>query len=490
MRAPSASCALLMLATCLPPSRPFVNEVFYDATGDDTGQEFVELYNPAAAPVALAGLRLEAGDGAAPGRWTLRWTAAARDTVAPHARFVIGGAKVLPPADALVTLALGNGPDALRLRWPDGATEVVGWGALRFAEYYCGAPAQDVAAGLALARMPDGADRGSDSLDFVASEPTPGRANLVTRDLAIVPGALALTSELAAPGASVLLRTLVLARGAAAIAPGEATVRFAGDALEVPITQALPALTPGETLRVEARAAAGAAGARTLRVQVQLPGDERAANDSDSLRVRIGPGPLEITEIQFHPALGEGEWVEVRAREALVDVHGFTLTDRGGTRGRIESAGLLARGDYALFVQDRAALLAALPALAAERVFALAPWPSLNDRDTKDGSADALALRDSAALLSDAVTYAAAGVPAGVTLEKRDGIWQSAPGAPGTPLAGPSESPPGVVAFTLTPARIAVAGDALQVAWTLPRRSKCRGLFPSVGQPFRAVAFR
>ena len=232
--------------------------------------------------------------------------------------------------------------------------------------------------------------------------------------------------------------------------------------------QALPAITPGETLRVSLPGIAGADGARSLDARVELSGDQRPGNDRDSLRVRIGQGPLEITEIQFHPALGEGEWVEVRARASDVDLRGFTLTDRGGTRAQIRDAAVLAQGTYALLAQDPAALLAAIPTLDAARVFAAAPWPTLNDRDGVDGSADVLTLRDSSEVLSDRVAYAAAGVPAGVTLEKRDGRWQSAPGAPGTPLAGPSESPPGVVAFAVTPARIAAPGDPLQVSWTLP----------------------
>ena len=73
---------LLILAFCAPPAHPLVAEIFYDAVGDDTGHEFVELFNPSDMPFALAGARLEAGDGAGAGRWSLRWTGAPRDTIA------------------------------------------------------------------------------------------------------------------------------------------------------------------------------------------------------------------------------------------------------------------------------------------------------------------------------------------------------------------------------------------------------------------------
>ncbi len=142
------------LTPCSRTDRPIVAEVFYDATGDDTGQEFVELFNPLEAPAALAGLRLEAGDGAGPGRWTVRWTGGDTDSIAGRGRFVIGGARVEPPPDAQVVLDLQNGPDAVRLSWPDGVIEVVGYGPQAFPEYACGEAAPDVAAGQSLARVP------------------------------------------------------------------------------------------------------------------------------------------------------------------------------------------------------------------------------------------------------------------------------------------------------------------------------------------------
>jgi hypothetical protein len=116
-------------AECPPSGRPLIGELFYDAIGDDTGLEFVELYNPSALPAPLAGLRLEAGDGSGPGRWSLRWTGTQADTVPALGRFVIGGSRVSPPPQAITALDLQNGPDAVRLVWPDGGIEVLGYGA-------------------------------------------------------------------------------------------------------------------------------------------------------------------------------------------------------------------------------------------------------------------------------------------------------------------------------------------------------------------------
>src|SRR5262244_1351575 len=79
---------------CSPSERPRIAELLYDAIGDDTGHEFVEVHNPSPLAWSLAGVRLEVGDGSGPGRWTTRWTGMAGDSVAGLSRFVIGGALV------------------------------------------------------------------------------------------------------------------------------------------------------------------------------------------------------------------------------------------------------------------------------------------------------------------------------------------------------------------------------------------------------------
>ena len=94
---PALASLLTAALSCAPASHPIVTEVYYDAPGDDTGHEFVELWNPGPGTALLNGLRLEAGDGGAPGRWTLRWIAGPGDSLRAGQRFVVGGALVTPP---------------------------------------------------------------------------------------------------------------------------------------------------------------------------------------------------------------------------------------------------------------------------------------------------------------------------------------------------------------------------------------------------------
>src|SRR2546428_10115706 len=216
---------VLALAACTPPDRAIVGEVFYDATGDDTGLEFVELYSPTPRPTDLAGLRLEAGDGAGPGRWTPRWTAPAGVVLEPGARYVIGGAGVVPPPDTVLELGLQNGPDAVRLEWPDGVIEVVGYGALAYDEYYCAHPAPDAPSGMSLARVPDAAASGDNAIDFRAAQPSPGRANQPRRHVAWIPRTLTLEPVQPAPGEPVRLGGRAVNAGIDSIAAGELAER-------------------------------------------------------------------------------------------------------------------------------------------------------------------------------------------------------------------------------------------------------------------------
>jgi hypothetical protein len=467
---PCIAAALLAgVVACAPAGRPIVSEVYYDAIGDDTGWEFVELYNPQARAYSLSGLKLEAGDGAGPGRWTLRWTGGPNDSIAAGARFVIGGAKLTPVPDAVVTLDLQNGPDGMRVVWPDGVSEVVGWGALAYPEYSCGEPAVDVASGQSLARVPDDADLGSNALDFRAAEPSPGRANRPAIDLAVCTHTLSLMPEQPDPGGGITVSVSVLDRGASAVGAGLDTLWLEGDALAAPIALALPAMASGETLAVSQAALAGAPGRRMLVARLLAAGDADGANDADTLAVRLGPGPLEVTEIQFHPASGEGEWVEVRNRSSdVLALTSFTFSDRNDGRSSVRDSVVLAPDSLALLAQDRAALLALFSGLDALRVASVSPWPSLNNTNGEGGIADVVTVREKSGLPSDRVAYSASGVPAGATLEKRNGAWAPSPLAGGTPLAPPRVPIPGASGLAAEPRRLALADPETRLAWQLP----------------------
>ena len=66
-----------------------INEVLYDVSGTDTGNEWVELYNDGSAPVDLTGFELQAGTSSFKAIYTL-----SSYSLAPGSYVVVGGPSV------------------------------------------------------------------------------------------------------------------------------------------------------------------------------------------------------------------------------------------------------------------------------------------------------------------------------------------------------------------------------------------------------------
>ena len=460
---------LAALVACAPPSRPRLNEVLYDAAGDDTGREYVELLNTGDAVASLAGLRVESGDGSAPGRWTLRWTGGARDSIAPGARFVIGGAVVVPAPDRVATLDLQNGPDAVRLVWPDGLVETLGWGAIEHAEYACGSPAPDVPSGRSLARFDEVGPALDNASDFREAEPSPGAPNRRALDAAIVRGSLRLAPVQPVPGGTATLGLALANVGTTDWPAGSCGLRVDGDVVARVHEYAAPALAAGETTRVELSLTDLPRGRGRLVVRAVLADDGAPTNDADTLLARVGAGPLAIVEVQFHPTAGEGEWVEVRNVAGVpLDLDAFRLGDRSGATGAIEPGPALPPDSLAVLAQDAAAVRARWPAIDPARVRRVSPWSALNNTDDAAGVADEVVLVERDGVPVERIAYSASGVASGVTLERLGDTWRPGPLPDGTPLAGPrpAEAVPG--GFRVEPRRLAHGEGTLRFAWELP----------------------
>ena len=344
------ACGAPALATPLPV---VLNEVYYDAPGADGGAQFVELFNRSFQPVSLTGWRLEAGDGAGENRWRTLWTGRAEDVIPPRRAFTIGEGNVLPRPDRVQIVDLENGPDAVRLTSPAGAQDVVGYGALTYASYFEGRPAEDVPAGSSLARAIDGGDTDDNAADFLAlSPPTPGLANRPERDLALV-NALP-DAERLEPGDAVTLRARLVNRGASALAAHEIEVLLCAAA-----RRPRPARAPTRRAGRLAGGAARRAGRprsprfarRRARVHAARAGrvGRHAAGAHARRRRRgerpragttqVGPGALIVHEVLSAPS-GGGPWVELRnvSNEPVV-LADWTLEDGPATGRRSRRPG-------------------------------------------------------------------------------------------------------------------------------------------------------
>ncbi|HEX7078739.1 MAG TPA: lamin tail domain-containing protein [Candidatus Eisenbacteria bacterium] len=411
-----------------PPSRAdlVLNEVLYDPAGADEGAEFVELWNPDSTARSLAGVAVEAGDGADPGVWSVVYRGDASGFVAPGSPFLIAG--------ALLTGPLQNGPDAVRLT-RDGATiDLLGYGALDTALLSEGAPAVDVASGHSLARIEDGRDEGRNGDDWGdEASPTPGRANHPAARVSLVGGSVDLAPLVPWPGERATVAARVLSRGRLPVDGSRwKLVAERADGIEPPLggaavlgeTPGVP-LAPGESADVRCVFDAPPRGAFRLRVRVgaTAPSDPGAADLADTATVlgRTVAGPVVVNEIAFHDQ-GAGEWIELWVRDPIPDPGAVSIADASSAPRPIVPVASapprpLEPGARIVVAEDPSRLIPRF-GLDSAAVYAVAGgWPALNDADGPDGFADQVrALVDASP--ADAVPYDARAAALGRSIER------------------------------------------------------------------------
>jgi hypothetical protein len=479
-----------VLAVALPI---VLNEVLYDPPGADAGLEYVEIAAVAAADssASLAGWVLETGNGSAPGQWTVAWTGGPGDRLR-GGLFLIGEAAVEPAPDVVADLDLQNGPDACRLRAPGGAMDVVGWGTPLGPEYFEGAPAADVS-GVALARLPDGADTDDNAVDFLAADPTPGEFNAAEHAFVV--------EAFAAP------------------APGlpEGTAHeFAWDLRNVGRTagavtvRALCGVHPEEVL-AEAATVALAPGARgAARAEAWPPAgthlprsDPEEPLPAEPAAWTGGGADVAVMEVMNRPAPGDPEWVELECvAAAAVDLAVVELRDASGAGGTVaeadpgnagpsaaEGPSVLAPGALAVATADTAAFLARWGRPAGALLLETSPWPALNHTASGGAPAERVTLRIGG--IEGDVAAIPAGADEGVSWERvsrhADGrsasAWAPCPDASGgTPgrrntVSGDADAPtpgPGRLAVQPSPFRPGLDGAALIVLHPARAAPGCR----------------
>jgi hypothetical protein len=494
----AAAVAAAAVAAAAGPSAGavLINEILYDPDGPDSGREFVELINTGAAPVCLEGYCLRAGDGAHEGSWSTLWRGTYADTIEAGGLYVVAESGV-PGAGVYAQLGLQNGPDGCALARGESWVDVVGWGPLRYAEYYEGAPAPDVGSGASLARVPDGHDSEDNSADFVeAPSPTPGRPNALGRDIGFAKAGIdarPLNPELGEP---VSVTSHVVSAGHD---PGAQHFDFSLDATRLEdgvasgVLRISSTLSPGDTAVLRGEWVPRLEGPFVLEGAIEYQGDQNEENNVATIAVRAGTGPLIVNEIMYDP-VGGGEWFEVLNMSALeVGLRGWRIQDRSGAGFEIASGYVVAPGGYAVVCQDSAAFAGRYAEVEAACVVGAirGRWTALNNSDGPDGVADAITLYDVSGMPSDVAAYSPRlGGGGGVSLERlrpdlagrRADNWYSsvAPGGatPGAANAAGSGAVPGGGLLSVSPAFVYVSGARrapARISYDLPfRPSKLR----------------
>lgn len=398
---------LLLLVWSSPvDSRILINEVYYDHPGLDTGHEFVELINGSSTRVSLIGYELKFHDGSSPG-WVTIWAGSSVDSVAPAELFVVGDRLVPVTPDALVTLRLQNGPDAVGLFHDGVCVDRIGYGALEDTLYYEGDSAEDVAAGRSLARQPDGHDTDDNASDFHSATPSPGVRNIPQFDVTISPGP-ATPSRAALTRGAEEVSFRVENRGVYRIESGEVTVTLRDSSSagwQILGAVAVGAMEVGGEFDVSFSLRL-AGGYHFLFAWAEWPADERPMDNVARIIRRVGPSNVLISEVMSHPASGCPEYVEVTNVGSLTfPVAGLAIRDAVHAPVRLLAAGELTPGGSIVVTEDPGVLIEWFSTLSIDVVFGVdGTWPSLNHSGSGT-VADSVILLDAFGIVVDGVAY-------------------------------------------------------------------------------------
>ncbi len=410
-----------------------LNEVLYDPTGADGGKEFVELYNEASVTVGLDGWRLQFANGAVGDVWEGRWMGSAEDSISAYGFFVIvdQGWQGLAP-DAIASLSLQNGPDAIRLLEDGAVADLLGYGDLELPELYEGRPHPGSGSGVALARRPDGRDTDDNATDWTRlADGTPGAPNFPAFGLEI----LAYRAEppsLPCSGAEVHLELGFVNAGVDTLPAAVLTLRGNDRILAETVHEALIPEAVGHANFIWHHESDG-----LLELFLNWPLDsvDEASVTIPAGGFMSGLPPLILTEVMAGPESGACEWVEISALgDHPVALSDYALCDEGGTPSPLPIHDLQP-GDRMILVQDTDKFTAwwrqhqhdntpwPCPLVHPDfnTVELAGSWPTLNNTPPSDRDfADRVHLLDTRGVVVDHVTlgWAGAEVRTGRSLER------------------------------------------------------------------------
>lgn len=470
----------------LSSSAVLVNEIYYDHPGADDGREFVEIVNNGPGSVALAGWSLEVWD-AGGDAWEVLWQGAAGDTAAAGGVFAIGGNAVRPVPPVVLSFALHNTSDAIRL--VDHGVEVdrVGYGALGDPLLFEGTSAPDVDAGSSLGRFPDGLDSDDNARDFHALEPSPGRLNRPRRNVALSPVS-ALRAE-APPGGGDLIEVRASNAGLDVIGAGFLTVTV----VDTGAAESALASTTNDIAIAPEKAWVAVLPVRVrdnytvLRVTVFYAQDERPGDNVVTFVRRLGGVDILVSEVMSDPPDGCPEYVELFNTSATArNLADYRVRDRVSAPSLLTGRDVFVdAGGYVALTDDAALLHAWFPQLHDSAVLEVeGAWPSLNHSGS--GEADSVVVQDAFGIPADQVAYPPQPSGArGRSLERVDlfsgrgpHTWvvsqDPARGTPGAPNGRTIERPTAAAAVTVAPNPLDPArGESLFV--TVPERDGAAG---------------
>ncbi|HOV16422.1 MAG TPA: lamin tail domain-containing protein [Candidatus Cloacimonadota bacterium] len=385
-----------LFTACLLRANVVINEIMYDPAGNDTGNEWLELYNNGQQDEDLEGAHLQVAGQSFINIYTF-----------PHfilraGRFLLIGEQNIIQAQLFANLNMTDGDNAtagVRYVSPNGIyTDTVLYGnpntySLIDDQHNTAAFfAPDAEAGCSLARIADGYDSDNCATDFIAeANPTPGSANHIVFDyglenttVTIINGFYRLETDIRNhSGADSDTLTISL------------EVSLNDNLLQLFDIQPLP---PAGSVHFSAPLSLPQNSEGTLKIDLILFNDFNPADNSWTMNLgAIQQLGLKINEIMYNPGSDNQEWVEVYIPSQNYSQRQYTLIDLAGNTTSFSLPAFCPQ--YIVLCKNKVNLLNKYPDCPGPSIIQTSTLPPLNNEG------DVLVLKDDAGSVIDSVSY-------------------------------------------------------------------------------------
>lgn len=352
-----------------------INEVFYNSEGNDTGNEWLELYNNGDTEIDLSGWLIEKA-----GKQFIQIYTFPDFFIRSRSYLVIGESEV-ESAHIFTSLAFGNGgshTDGIRLRDKDG--EIID--TILYSEPNTNnligdsgdtSVCENVTAGHSLARVKDGVDSNDSSDWYEAIYTTPGSSNIEKRR-ATIDSVELYNNELALE-----VFTVIRNLSTQEVDKGELILKILYNG-ELKTSEEVSSILGGEVVSYCYNVNKEHVESAELKIELCTNSD---IDIVDNLWIEwINPvdKPVVISEVMYNSNSSMGEWIELMVKKSIVD-YDLTIMDESGRKADCLLSGY--PGDFIVIAENSLGLLKHYSQIDSAKVYSSDGWASFNNTGDK-----------------------------------------------------------------------------------------------------------
>ncbi len=385
-----------------------INEVMVDPIGSDTGNEWIELYNPLEQAVNVTGWKIKTAGTS----FTLDYTIP-QFTMLPHS-FLLIGEEHISNANLITDLNFQNGGDAsdgIRLESPDESyydtliydspninnlPDDIHNPAINFVD--------NLVSGYSIARKNDGDDTNSVSDWIIAEIGTPGYSNSDFVDFSIT------DIYINNSGSGIEIHTIIHNLSTIPINTISICIEFLIDNVCYDLQPLLP-FDSDNNSHLYTNFQNLSTGIHKLQVNVLAIEDVNINNNTQIKYFLIGEFPVYLNEVMHSPNTGFPEWVEFyNSSDSLVSLQNVYIKDDTGTKAFFNMD--IGPHEYKIICSNPSALIMNYPFLQEELIIQTSGWCSLNN----NGDSVTFCLFENFPV--DSLSYSTNSTPKGISLER------------------------------------------------------------------------